>query len=688
MHNKYSNLSKEELLKLIEKQEAELKSKKYGLVWDSEREPEQVVLDCENNLPVLKRVKGKEIKTDDGEDNILIEGDNYHALTVLNYTHKEKIDVIYIDPPYNTGNKDFIYNDRFVDKEDGYRHSKWLNFMEKRLNIAKNLLKEAGVIFISIDDNEQSQLKMLCDKVFGEDNFIANLIWKKKQGGGNDSKNFVIEHEYILVYSKNISNVKINLDKNYELSDSLYPFNDEMGEYGLVTLDKTSIRFSQSLVFEIKDSDGNIYLPRKVGGKQSCWRWGRKKVENEYSNLVFKKGKVYTKYRRPEGVTSKSLLMDSRFGRTETGKELLKQIFNKEEFSYPKPMELIRHFLSITTNSESVVLDFMAGSGTTGHAVLGLNKEDGGNRKFILCTNNDLNGLKKELLEKGTSEKEMEKFGICQRVTFPRLEKVINGYKNPKGDKIEGLGGNLQYFKTSLIKKAKNRDQVVVDLTQKCTEMLCIRENIFNLDIEKEDYKIFSSNKRDKFLCVYYNFLDDSFADFLKEIGKLNGKKKIYIFSIDGKVDPSLFANVADFEIEEIPQKILDIYKQLVKMNIPVKVDMIFADFDKAKVKIFTEKEKDEGARILRIVLEKLMQRIAQDSGINILKNNSKEEKCAILNDKLKNENIFSKVDWQENKTYLVIGNHASHGEYGEYDLKNIENFYRHIQKLIDSFNI
>jgi len=110
-------------------------------MWDREKEPEQVVLDCENNLPVLKRVKGKEIKTDDGEDNILIEGDNYHALTVLNYTHKEKIDVIYIDPPYNTGNKDFIYNDRFVDKEDGYRHSKWLNFMEKRLNIAKNLLK-------------------------------------------------------------------------------------------------------------------------------------------------------------------------------------------------------------------------------------------------------------------------------------------------------------------------------------------------------------------------------------------------------------------------------------------------------------------------------------------------------------------------------------------------------------------
>ena len=128
----YSTYSKKELLKLIAKQEKELKAKKYGLVWDAGREPEQVVLDCENNLPVLKRIKSKEIRTDDSEDNILIEGDNYHALTVLNYTHKEKIDVIYIDPPYNTGNKDFIYNDRYVDKEDGYRHSKWLNFIDRK----------------------------------------------------------------------------------------------------------------------------------------------------------------------------------------------------------------------------------------------------------------------------------------------------------------------------------------------------------------------------------------------------------------------------------------------------------------------------------------------------------------------------------------------------------------------------
>ena len=149
MTNKdYDKLSKDELLKLVENQEAELDSKKYGLMWDREKEPEQVVLDCENNLPILKRITNNEIKTNESDDNIFIEGDNYHSLTVLNYTHKGKIDFIYIDPPYNTGKKDFIFNDSYVDREDSYRHSKWLAFMGKRLKLAKNLLKNTGVIFI------------------------------------------------------------------------------------------------------------------------------------------------------------------------------------------------------------------------------------------------------------------------------------------------------------------------------------------------------------------------------------------------------------------------------------------------------------------------------------------------------------------------------------------------------------
>jgi adenine-specific DNA-methyltransferase len=177
----YSKLNKEELLEVIKNLESK---KKYGLVWDEEKVPEKVVVDCQHQLPVLKEVKDKEIITDPNQPtHILIEGDNYHALSVLNYTHKGKIDLIYIDPPYNTGNKDFIYNDRYVEKEDTWRHSKWLTFMSKRLELARELLTEKGVIFISIDDNEVAQLKLLCDKVFGEENFIGNICWFKKRKG-------------------------------------------------------------------------------------------------------------------------------------------------------------------------------------------------------------------------------------------------------------------------------------------------------------------------------------------------------------------------------------------------------------------------------------------------------------------------------------------------------------------------
>lgn len=679
----YSKLSKEDLLKLIEKQEEELKSKKYGLVWDAEREPEQVVLDCENNLPVLKRVKGKEIRTNDEEDNILIEGDNYHALTVLNYTHKEKIDVIYIDPPYNTGGNDFIYNDRYVDKEDGFRHSKWLNFMKKRLILSKELLKETGCIFISIDDNEMAQLKLLCDEIFGENNFLANVIRKSKETS-NKGKYFSPSTDYVLCYAKNIGFLGEFNDAGAQKKDKylkLFKYKDKRGLYNIVSLYMPSLDPRPNQRYFIKCPDGSKVITPKIN---KMFRWipstlekNLKEnrvvfIESKTSPLIDEDGKqakwnVYTKIylheRQAKGAKPLTFVDIPNSGGS---KELIKMGI---EFSFSKPKELIKHLISITNKDKNIaVLDFMAGSGTTGQATLELNEEDGGNRKFILCTNNENN--------------------ICEDVTHPRLDKVIGGYKNPKNEKIEGLGGNLQYFRTSLIKKAKNKDQVRVDLTQKCTEMLCVKENIFNLEKEAEDFKIFSANKKDKFLCVYYNFLEDSFDAFLKELKKLKGKKVIYMFSMDGKVDKGLFAEIDDFEIEEIPQKIIDIYKQLAKMNISVKADLIFSDFEKAKGRIFTDKEKDDGTRILRIVIEKVIQKIAQNNGVSILKNNSKDEKLTILNDKLKSENFFSKVDWEENKTYIAIGNHAAHGEYSEYDLKNAENFYRHIQKLIDRHNI
>ena len=198
-----TNDEKSELIKLLRSQ------KKYGLVWEDK--PEDAEQRMVNEQPVLVEVPERAILSDDAEapNHILIEGDNLEALTALSYTHAGKIDVIYIDPPYNTGNKDFIYNDSFVDKEDGYRHSKWLSFMNKRLKIAKNLLSEKGVIFISCDDNEQAPLKMLCDEIFGEANFFTNLIWQSTPGS-NTGKTIKTVTEYVLMYAK----LKVLVDIN------------------------------------------------------------------------------------------------------------------------------------------------------------------------------------------------------------------------------------------------------------------------------------------------------------------------------------------------------------------------------------------------------------------------------------------------------------------------------------------
>src|SRR3989338_3333534 len=278
-----NNQTKEKLLAEIGRLKKELKKKKkYGLVW--EEKTEEVVEMCKEKLPVLKEVKSKEIITDkDKPVNLLIECDNYHALSVLNYTHEKKIDVIYIDPPYNTGSKDFIFNDHFVDIEDSYRHSKWLSFMSRRMRLAKSLLKNTGVIFVSIDDNEMPQLKMLMDDpdLFGENNFIAILVWENREGGGSsDSKHFKVKHEYILVYAKNKQKLLINKEKipdeeAYTHSDE---YEKERGKHKLIKLNSASIQYSKSLDYPITAPDGTEIYP-SFGHKKACWRWSKKKFD-------------------------------------------------------------------------------------------------------------------------------------------------------------------------------------------------------------------------------------------------------------------------------------------------------------------------------------------------------------------------------------------------------------------------
>lgn len=363
----------------------------------------------EANKPIRKTLRPcvAESKDWDTTENLYIEGDNLEVLKLLQESYLGKVKMIYIDPPYNTGN-DFIYADDFKMEseewkvesgewsEEGDRlfkntdsngrfHSDWCSMIYSRLLLARNLLTDDGVIFISIDDNEQENLKKLCDEVFGRTNFIANLIWKSKSGGANDSRFFAVDHEYIVVYAKSASGFNLNVDKEATVTTS-YNRKDDRGYYALDRLDKQSIRYSEALDYEIIGPDGQSYRPKHKDPKHpnATWRWSKKNVEEHYSDLVFENGCIYTKNYKKDGAIARSLLLEDRFGRTRTGKTDCYELFNRDYFSNPKPYKLIRYLQIIASDKDSVILDFFSGSATTAHAVMQLNAEDGGHRKFIM----------------------------------------------------------------------------------------------------------------------------------------------------------------------------------------------------------------------------------------------------------------------------------------------------------------
>ena len=405
--------------------------------------------------------------------NFLIEGDNLHSLKLLEKTHRNKIDVIYIDPPYNTGNKDFIYDDCYIDKNDGYTHSKWLSFMSKRLEIARNLLSKTGVIFISIDENEFAQLKLLCDLIFGENNFIGTMIWRKKSGGGQTDEFFVTEHEYIFGYRK--STQFIWNDKHEKIDQNEYKYKSSDGSlYKITKLEKWGSSSHKedrpTMYFPIKDPDGNNLYPIAPDKKDGRWRVGKERLHNLIKNnhiqwIKDKKENRWIPYEMSfynenqiKILKSRSILYD--LAETGTATKLLTKIFNEKDiFSNPKPIELIKYLLEHTKCE--IVLDFFAGSGTTGHAVTQLNKEDGRNRQYILCTNNENN--------------------ICEEVTYQRL-------KNIQAD----LPHNLKYFKTDFIKKLDENDRTLkvqlMDYIKELIELeyMCEIDGVHNILVKNE----------------------------------------------------------------------------------------------------------------------------------------------------------------------------------------------------------
>ncbi len=555
--------------------------KRYGLVWEDKAEDVEELL--RQSLPILKEVIEKrvigtdiqsEIKTPNNElfaieetnqdilsspNHILIEGENLQALTALSFTHENKIDFIYIDPPYNTGNKDFKYNDSFVDKEDGYRHSKWLSFLNKRLLIAKRLLSNTGVIFISIDDNEQAQLKLLCDEIFGADNLIENVIWKNKYGAGAKTVGFISVHEYVYCYSKQpLKNLDVALsveDQNkYNKTDEKYNIR---GGYITQPLMTKSLGDRPNLVYPITYKDEQI-MPDKQ------WVWAKERLEKAISNNEI----VFSKERGKWSVRSKQYLKDEygniRRGKplsilngpfTQEGTEDLRTIFGKEPFGFPKPMSLIKYFLSFQfndfVNKSIIILDFFAGSGTTLHATMQLNAEDGGNRQCILVTNNENN--------------------ICEEVTYERNKKIIQGFENNKAENINGLlHNNLRYYKTDFIQSVKSEENKRL-LTQSSTDMLCIKEDCYNDITEANGFNkkqcSILTNDTGKYLIIVYHSrqqlqICDQLVDYIKTIKDISEKVRLYAFSPEKETLSEDFIEVADkIDAVPLPEAIYNAYR-------------------------------------------------------------------------------------------------------------------------------
>jgi adenine-specific DNA-methyltransferase len=491
--------------------ESELTAKKYGLVWEQHEEAVDVMM--RDNIPVFTEDAGKEITgLAGGVYNFILEGDNLHSLRLLEKTHAGRIDVIYIDPPYNTGNS-FVYADENVDLSDTFRHSKWLSFISERLYIARELLSNEGIIFISIDDNEQADLKLLCDEIFGEQNFFTQIIVQSNKRG-QTYKQIAKTHEYILVYTKS-SDAEFNeIEKTDEDSDLTMA--DDISNFNIRELRNRNPKFGRFnrpnlfYAFYVNpksvDKDGfcpvsltpsdeysvEVY-PYNSRGDESCWRWGTTLSENNInsntllSNVVAKAKRdgnfnIYEKYRKTT-YKAKSIWLETEMI-TEHGTVQLGEIGMADRFQFPKPVELILKCLQIGSKTDSIILDFFAGSGTTGQAVLELNKKDNGNRRFILCTNNEN--------------------GICENVTYPRIKTVITGKREDGSKYSDGIPANLKYYRTDFV--SKDEEYLSDALLEHIAEMVQLEHGV---KIDGSKYlMILDDDQADEVLAHWQDYPD------------------------------------------------------------------------------------------------------------------------------------------------------------------------------------
>ena len=559
-----TNDEKAALLELLNKQ------KKYGLVWEDK--PEDVEERLRDELPVLKEVKERFISSEDPEapNHVLIEGDNLEALTALTYTHAGKIDVIYIDPPYNTGNKDFIYNDSFVDSEDSFRHSKWLSFMNKRLKLAKGLLSDKGVIFISIDDNEQAQLKLLCDEVFGSNNFVGTYFWKRTSTPPALSYKIRRKLEYVICYQKTDIPQRTFAQGYVDGGDA--PLLNSGNPIGILEFPAHSVHFGLPDGIYNNKSNYKIKLLDAVDvvnglnehsfRAQGNFKWGQKNLNKEVENgtyFLIKTQQFSPRFQKaikttkvPSNIIDDEVLV----GTNEDAQKEMNEI--GISFDYAKPTLLIAFLAKMPfwEEKEITILDFFAGSGTTLNATMILNAKDGGHRKCILVTNNENN--------------------ICEEVTYERNKRVINGYTTPKGDEVEGLKSNtLRYYKTDFISRDQSPKNMRA-LVAASTDLLCIKNDIYTeapfagKHLNSKIARYFE-NRHTRMLVIYNEAAIFDIVNLLVDIPMdERGKIKVYTFADGRYAYDDDFMEVADkVELCALPAAIYDAYKHVLPKRKP-----------------------------------------------------------------------------------------------------------------------
>ena len=492
------------LLSYLSELEKDVNGKKYGLVFEEHREEIDEVLDT--HTPVL--TEDEDLFIDNGgQMNFLIEGDNLASLKLLEKTHKGKIDLIYIDPPYNTLSEGFIYSDVQIDKNDTFQHSKWSSLIYHRLKLSKKLLSNKGVIFISIDDNELYSLKFLCDDVFGADNYISTIAVIVKPEGRRYGA-FAKTHEYILVYANDINNIELN---EIEVEGAEYKYYDELGGFNLKGLrnrnvqafnstNRPNLRYPFYVDIENPNKDGLCIVSTEpqngfievwastVDGLESVWRWGKETATTKINELVAYRGKdneirIFQKERKLTQ-TAKTI-WDGKEFISQKGTKEIQAILGKGKFDFPKPLELISRVVKIGSNENTTILDFFAGSGTTGQAVMKLNAEDGGNRRYILCTNNENN--------------------ICRDVTYERIKRVI--------DK-EGYEASLKYYKVDYIPVSERMYYEYADELLRHIRELVELENGVN----------FTNNAE-----IAIVLTEEELEDFISNIEDFSKCKKLYM---------------------------------------------------------------------------------------------------------------------------------------------------------------